>query len=55
MRFKSTRIANSEQNVIDKVYSEAKKIEFPWKEAAPDGSKSFQGRETWSRNLSYGL
>ena len=35
-RFKRTRIANLEQNVINKVYSEAKKIEFPWNEAAPD-------------------
>jgi hypothetical protein len=27
---------NSEQNAMEKVYSEAKKIEFPWKEARPD-------------------
>jgi hypothetical protein len=58
-RCKIAKMSNSEQNVIDEVYAQAKKIEFPWSEAAPaffvGGWKSFQERAMWLRNSFYGL
>ena len=50
-RFRSNRMPNSEQSAIDKVYSEAKKIEFPWKEAAPDVFVDWLEKFSRARNV----
>ena len=42
---------NSEQNRIDKPYSEAKKIEFPWKKAAPDVFVDWLEKFSRARNV----
>ena len=44
-------MSSSEQNVIDEVYSEAKKIEFPWREAAPDVFVDWLEKFSRARNV----
>ena len=44
-------MSNSEKNVIDEVYAQAKKIEFPWSEAAPAVSVGWLEKFSRARNM----